>query len=73
MPDCMSCPRCGGVRLIARSVLIPDPTSKSIPLFLYLRYRLARHRGEWAIIRHQYVCELCTYQWTVVELVRKPR
>jgi len=72
MPDRVSCPKCGGVRLITRSAEIPDPTLGSVPLSLYLRYRLASSRRPCTLTRHSYVCELCTHQWARFEITCSP-
>ena len=72
MPDRISCPKCGGVRLITRSIVIPDPTLGSVPLSLYLRYKLARRKGQLVVVRYQYVCELCTHQWAGFEITCSP-
>lgn len=72
MPERVNCPRCGRVRLIARSKVMPDPSWGKVPLSLYLRYRLARRKGQPVIVCQQYVCELCTHQWARFELVHNP-
>jgi hypothetical protein len=62
------CPRCGTTRLISRIDVLTQPQGGEIPLGLYVRYRLACRRVPHVIVRHQYLCELCTHRWVTYTL-----